>query len=105
MTTAAIPAPVRQQLHISDHPNAPTVEFTEEMRQMMVRALAVNSLVDPGLVYASREIAKALMAEEMFNAFRSIMRDRFSPQYCKLEVVPPIKPHVATERAGLLAEE
>lgn len=95
----------RKQLHISDHPNAPTVEFDEAMRQMMVRALAVNSLVDPGFEYCSREIAKLLMAEEMYHSFRNVMRDRFNPQYCRLDPVPPIEPHKVSARDGLLADQ
>lgn len=93
-----------QNVLISDHPAAPTVQFHEGDRQMMVRALAINSLVDPGFEYCSREIAKKLLAEEMLDEFRRVLNDRFNPQYCRLAAVPPIQPHTVSERDGLLAD-
>ena len=52
------------------------LKFEDESdRQLTLRALAIQSLRDPGFEYASREVAKKLSGEAMFDSFRELLRD------------------------------
>lgn len=51
----------------------------EGQRQLTVRALAVQSLVNPGFVHADREIAEILFAGDMFDEFRRLLDDIVKP--------------------------
>ena len=52
------------------------LKFEDESdRQLILRALAIQSLRDPGFEYASREVAKKLSGEGMFDSFRELLRD------------------------------
>jgi len=48
-------------------------------RQLTLRALAIQSLRDPGFEYASREIAKKLEGEAVFDSFRGLLVDCTEP--------------------------
>lgn len=45
----------------------------ESDRQMILRALAIQSLCYPGFEHANREIAKKLQGEELFDEFKGFL--------------------------------
>lgn len=49
----------------------------ESDRQLILRALAIQSLCYPGFEYANREIAKKLKGEAMFDEFKILLADMF----------------------------
>ena len=51
----------------------------ESDRQLTLRALAIQSLRDPGFEYASREVAKKLSGEDMFDSFRELLKGITDP--------------------------
>ena len=51
----------------------------EMQRQLMIRSLAIQALVNPGFKYASREAAVALYGAEMFDEFERLMSDLYKP--------------------------
>ena len=52
-----------------------TVTLEDGQRQMMVMALADLSLRNPGWVWAIRQIAEKLRANDMYNQFRELRAD------------------------------
>lgn len=56
-----------------------TFKIDEGQRQLTVRALAVQSLVNPGFVHADREIAEILFAGAMFDEFLGLLEDIVKP--------------------------
>ena len=54
-------------------------QIDESQRQLTVRALAVQSLVNPGFVHADREIAEVLHAGAMFDEFVRLLDDIVKP--------------------------
>lgn len=51
----------------------------ESQRQLMIRALAVQALVNPGFKAASREAAIALYGAEMFDELVRLLDDIVKP--------------------------
>lgn len=51
----------------------------EGQRQLMIRALAVQSLTDPGFAEASRQAADQLGGEPMFGQFVIFLEDTITP--------------------------
>lgn len=51
----------------------------EGQRQLMIRALAIQALVNPGFKDASREAAVALYGPEMFDEFIGLLDDIVKP--------------------------
>jgi len=49
----------------------------ESDRQLMLRALAIQSLCYPGFEYACREITKKLEGEKMHDNFRILLEHQF----------------------------
>lgn len=67
---------------------------------MLIRSLAINSLVDPGFEYCSREIAKLFYGEKMFDDFRNSLGDRFGQPV----VVSPSPARSKNGREEILAD-
>ena len=53
--------------------------LTESDRQLIVRALAVQALTDPGFAFASRQAAIQLRGESMFGEFVILLEDTITP--------------------------
>ena len=51
----------------------------ESQRQLMIRALAVQALTDPGFAEASRQAAIQLHGEPMFEEFVILLEDTITP--------------------------